>query len=264
MIVDFGLSGRNFLVTGANSGIGRGIALALAAQGARVAVHYLPAVGEPAFGAAHTILGQDAAADVVAEIERMGGGAVAVPADLSSEAAVTGLIEAAENALGPLDGLANNAAACELPDTILEADFARYRRHYDVNLAAPTLLMSMYARTLIARRQPVGRIVNISTDSARAFPGQVFYGTSKAALEAMTRAAAIELGPLGISVNAVAPGPVQTGYIDDALAETIMPSIPLRRLGTPQDIAGAVLFLFSDASSWITGQVVQVAGGHTL
>jgi 3-oxoacyl-[acyl-carrier protein] reductase len=189
---------------------------------------------------------------------------VPVPADLSIEQDVAGLVARAEQAVGPLDGLVNNAAACELPDTVLEADFGRYRRHFDVNLAAPTLLMAEFCRAVSARPQPAGRIVNISTDAARAFPGQVFYGSSKAALEAMTRAAALELGPLGITVNAIAPGPVQTGYIDDALAAKVLPSIPLRRLGSPADIAAATLFLLSDASAWVTGQIIQVAGGHAL
>jgi 3-oxoacyl-[acyl-carrier protein] reductase len=80
----------------------------------------------------------------------------------------------------------------------------------------------------------------------------------------MTRAAAIELGPSNITVNAVAPGPVQTGYIDDALEQQVLPSIPLRRLGKPEDIAAAVMFLLSDGSSWVTGQIIQVAGGHAL
>jgi len=261
MKLNFGLSGKNYLVTGANSGIGRAIAIALGEQGGNVAVHYLPAT-ELAEGTAHTVLGEQAAFEVAQAIRRSGGKAVPVPADLSKEEDILRLVSGAENAIGPLDGLVSNAAACELPDTILNADFGRYRRHYDVNLAAPTLLMRDLA-SRISGRAPA-RVVNISTDAARAFPGQVFYGTSKAALEAMTRAAAIELGPLGITVNAVAPGPVQTGYIDDALAAEVIPSIPLRRLGTPEDIAGAVLFLLSDASAWVTGQVIQVAGGHAL
>lgn len=124
--------------------------------------------------------------------------------------------------------------------------------------------MRALAERLIERGAAGGRVVNISTDSARAFPGQVFYGTSKTALEAMTRAAAIELGPHGITVNAVAPGPVQTGWIDDTLPDQVLPSIPLRRLGTPDDFAQAVAFLLSDAAPWITGQVIQVAGGHAL
>jgi 3-oxoacyl-[acyl-carrier protein] reductase len=263
MRLNFGLSGRKYLVTGANSGIGRAIAIALGEQGATVAVHYL---SETALhdGAAHTALGEPAAIEVAGLVHQKGGRAEMIPADLSTEDEIAGLIASAEGAIGSLDGLVNNAAACELPDTVLEADFERYRHHYDVNLAAPTILMSAFARSVMSRERSSGRIVNISTDSARAFPGQVSYGTSKAALEAMTRAAAIELGPHGITVNAIAPGPIQTGYIDDALEAQVMPNIPLRRLGKPEDIAGAVLFLMSDASTWVTGQVIQVAGGHAL
>ncbi|HZH52357.1 MAG TPA: SDR family oxidoreductase [Microvirga sp.] len=263
MTIDFALSGRAYLVTGANSGIGRSIALTLAAHGADVAIHYLPA-SRPEDGAVHAVLGQEAAEELASEVQQLGRRAVTVPGDLAEPSTPKRLLAHAEEVLGPLHGLVNNAAACELPDTILDADWGRYRRHYDVNLAAPTLLMSTFAKALAERSQPSGRIVNISTDAARAFPHQVFYGTSKAALEAMTRAAAIELGPMGITVNAVAPGPVQTGYIDEALAEKVLPSIPLRRLGTPEDIAAAVAFLVSDAATWITGQVIQVAGGHAL
>jgi len=263
MPLDFALSGRTYLVTGANSGIGRSIALTLAAHGADIAIHYLPA-SIPTDGAMHTVLGEEAAEAVVAEIRQSGRRAVALPGDLAEPDTPKSLLGRAEESLGPLHGLVNNAAACELPDTVMEATWDRYRRHYDVNFAAPTLLMSTFAQILARRSQPSGRIVNISTDSARAFPHQIFYGTSKAALEAMTRAAAIELGPIGITVNAVAPGPVQTGYIDEELAEKVLPSIPLRRLGAPEDIAAAVAFLVSDAASWITGRITQVAGGHAL
>ena len=261
--MNFGLSGRRYLVTGANSGIGRAIAEALARQGATVAIHYLPATQLPD-GAAHTALGEAAAVEVAEAIKERGGIAETLAADLSNESDILGLVPAAEALVGPLDGLINNAAACEFPDTVIEADFGRYRRHYDVNLAAPALLMSSFANSVMSGRRPNGRIVNNSTDSARAFPGQVFYGTSKAALEAMTRTAAMELGPHGITVNAIAPGPVQTGYIDAALEAQVIPTIPMRRLGTPDDIAGAALFLLSDASAWITGQVIQVAGGHAI
>lgn len=257
------LADKPLLVTGANSGIGREIALAAARHGADVAVHYL-GEGTESPGVEHAVLGLEAAAAVTAEVQKLGRRAVAIEGDLARPDTAARLLDRAEEALGPLYGLVNNAAHCELPDSLLEADWGRYRRHYDVNLGAPALLMAAFARRCRDRLQAAGRIVNISTDAARAFPGQVFYGTSKAALEAMTRAAAIELGPLGITVNAIAPGPVQIGYIDKVLAEQVLPSIPLRRLGAPDDIAQAVVFLMSEAAGWITGQVIQVAGGHAL
>lgn len=261
--MNFGIAGRKYLVTGANSGIGRAIAIKLGEQGATVGVHYLSKT-ELSKGAVHTALGEAAAQEVADAVRQQGGSAHLIACDLSNDGEVAALIPTLEAAIGPLDGLVNNAAACEFPDTVQAFEFGRYRRHYDVNLAAPTTLMSVFAHSICARPGAAGRIVNISTDTARAFPNQVLYGSSKAALEAMSRAAAIELGPYGITVNVIAPGPVQTGYIDEALEAQVLPTIPMRRLGKPEDIADAALFLLSDASAWVTGQIMQVAGGHAL
>nr|WP_216094412.1 SDR family oxidoreductase [Jiangella alba] len=104
--------------------------------------------------------------------------------------------------------------------------------------------------------------MNLSTDAAQEFPGQVAYGGSKAALEAFTRAAAIELGPSGVRVNAVAPGPVQTGWMSGELIEQLLPRLALGRVGEPSDIADAVVFLASHQARWLTGQVIKVSGGH--
>lgn len=266
-MVDPGLDGRCILVTGGNSGIGAATALAFAAQGARVVVHYLEQQELRASAhvrVEHTVRGRQAADAVVRQILAAGGEAAAVAADLSSPDAPVALLDAAEHVLGPIDVLVNNAAHCESPDTLLTATPEGVDRHFAVNTRAAVMLIAEYARRVQRRGGRWGRVINVSTDAARTFPGQIAYGASKAALEAFTRSTAVELGPLGITVNAVAPGPVQTGWISDDLEAQILPSIPLRRVGRPEDIASAIVFLASEQASWITGQTVQVAGGHAL
>ena len=104
----------------------------------------------------------------------------------------------------------------------------------------------------------------MSTDGASGFPGEVSYGASKHALESISRAAAVELGPYGITVNVVSPGPVQTGYITPELEEKLLPEIPLRRVGEPEEIADVIVFLASEQARWITGQLLYVGGGHVM
>ena len=124
--------------------------------------------------------------------------------------------------------------------------------------------MTEFARRHVARGARWGRIVNISTDGADAFPGEVSYGASKAALEAYSRSAAIELAEYGITVNIVAPGPIQTGWIPAEEAAAIEATIPLGRLGEPKDVADVVLFLASEQARWVTGQRLFVGGGHRV
>ncbi|MFD8629635.1 SDR family NAD(P)-dependent oxidoreductase [Streptomyces hygroscopicus] len=264
-MIDTGLAGAVVAVTGADGGIGRAVAEAFAREGARIGLHFFSGRGElpDTSGIEHRI-GSRVDAEATAErVRELGAEAVVVvETDLAAADAAPVLFNAIESRLGPVDVLVNNAAHCESPDGALTLTHAGLRRTYDVNVTAPALLTAELARRAAGTRDTV--VVNISTDAARAFPGQIGYGTSKAALEAFTRAAAIDLGPSRVRVNTVAPGPVQTGWMSDDLVRGVEPSIPLRRVGTPGDIADAVVFLASAQARWITGQIVQVAGGHAL
>ncbi|MFD1544681.1 SDR family NAD(P)-dependent oxidoreductase [Nonomuraea guangzhouensis] len=256
-MVDTKLAGQIVLVTGSSGGIGAAIARAFAAEGARVAVHYFSErSAPPGVTWEHVTPAADVAEALAAEL----GDAVALPADLREPDAARHLLDEVERRLGPVDVLVNNAAHCEAPDSFGALTADGLRRHYEVNAIAPALLISELARR--DGRRPC--VVNVSTDAARAFPGQIGYGTSKAALEALTRAAALDLGAAGIRVNAVAPGPVQTGWMDAETYARAGQIVPLGRVGEPADIADAVVFLASHQARWITGQVLQVAGGHAL
>lgn len=222
------------------------------------------------------------AGEVVASIRQAGGAAEAWEGDLREAGTVDNLFQQAEAAFGQVDILVNNAAEY-LADTFLPAtspgveetlweggpvlstiDPASHDRHFAVNSRAVALLTARFARHIIERGTHWGRVINISADCAWGSPREISYRASKYALESYSRSAAAELGPHGITVNVVSPGPVQSGYISAEMEDHLVQEIPLRRIGHPEDIADTVVFFSSQQASWITGQVIFVHGGHRM
>ena len=273
-MVDPGLKDRVVLITGANHGIGAATARAFAMQRAKVFITYLRMEADDAAAdvADAQVPGKSfyraqqarAADDVVRAIREGGGQAEAWEADLADLANVPQLFDRAEAAFGPVEVLVNNAAHCEWPETIFTTSAGSIDRHFAVNTRAVVLMIAEFVRRYKARGGTGGRIVNLSTDAAQRFAGTISYGASKAASEAFTRSIAIEVGPLAITVNTVAPGPVQTGYITPEIEARELPGIPLGRIGQPEEIADVIVFLASDQARWLTGQVIKVSGGHAI
>ena len=233
------MNGRVALVTGADNphGIGRACCRALAARGARVACTILP-------GSSAT------------EAEPA---AVALAADLADPQAPAGLIDAVQERLGRLSILVNNAAHA-VPDSVATLDARSVDEHYAVNVRAPALLSCELARR--HERGTPGRVVNLTSGQFLGpMRGELSYATSKGALEAFTIQLAAEVAALGITVNAVNPGPTDTGGIAADLGRDLLPRFPLGRLGQPEDAARLVAFLCSDDAGWITGQVIHSEGG---
>lgn len=235
------------LVTGASKGIGAEIARRLARDGAAVVVNY-----------AH---GRTDAERVVRDIEAAGGRAIAVQADIGDPAGVPALFDAAEHAFGGLDILVNNAGIMRMAP-IADSDDAMFDAQIAVNLAGVFRAMREGARRL----RDGGRIIGFSSSVVGLYqPNYGVYAATKAAVEALTHVLAKELGPRGITVNAVAPGPIETALFMDGKTEAqlaaITKLIPLGRLGQPADIAGLVAFLADPDSGWVNGQVIRANGG---
>ncbi len=245
------LTGKRALVTGASKGIGAGIALGLAHDGADVAVNYhSDAAGAEA---------------IAAEIRALGRNAAAIGANVAQVPECQRLVREAAEALGGLDILVNNAGI-----TLWEDFFATDEAHWDATL--DTNLKGMFfctqAAARIMRDQKWGRVVNISSGASKsAFKNATPYNASKGGINMLTVGLAVELGPYGITVNAVAPGAILIERTSRELpdyAGTFAAATPLGRVGHPEDIAGAVLYYCSDAAAYVTGQVFWVDGGLSL
>ncbi|GAA4715570.1 SDR family NAD(P)-dependent oxidoreductase [Phytohabitans rumicis] len=254
------LDGRIALVTGASRGIGRGIALGLAAAGADVAVNYhIP--GTPEFGHDNA---QDAAA-VAAEIEALGRKAVTVEADVCDGAAVTRMVEDVTAALGGLDILVNGAGICPFHDFLTMPE-QLWDRVHDVNLKGAFLCSQAAARVMVAQGRG-GRIIAVSSISALVGGGmQTHYTPTKAGMHSLMQSMAVSLGPHGITCNSILPGAIATDINKDDWSDPdkrayLNGRIPLGRFGEPEDLAGPVVFLASDAARYVTGASLLVDGG---
>lgn len=241
-------NGKVALATGASKGIGAAIARRLAADGFAVVVNHSRSAEE--------------AADQVHAIEAAGGRAIAVQADVADPAAVTALFDATEQAFGGVDVVVNNAGIMKL-SPLAEVDDDTFNRHIAVNLAGVFHGLREGAR----RVRDGGRIISFSSSVIGTYPpGYGVYAGTKAAVEAMTRVLAKELGARGITVNAVAPGPVATELFLDgkpqSLVDAIVKDIPLGRIGEPEDISGVVSFLAGPDGGWVNGQVLRANGGR--
>ena len=241
------LAGRRALVTGAGVGIGQGIARELAARGASVAIHY-----------AHSAEG---AREVCMEIARDGGRATLFSGDLSRVKDCRRVVDEAATELGGLDILVNNSGVTKSRDPLALTE-AEYDELFNVNVRAAYFCMQQAVPHLAKRG---GAIVNVSSIHGGAgFPGHAAYAATKGALNAYTRALAMDLAPRKIRVNAVAPGLIETPrYFEmpDYSSERTAARVPWRRMGTPADVAPVVAFLVSAEADYITGQLLYVDGG---
>ena len=241
------------IVTGAGRGIGAAVARTLAEEGFSVAVNYSR--------------DRDGAEETVRAIRNSGGRAAAVAADVTDAQAVAAMVETAEKNLGPLAGAVSNAGRAVGLKPFSDLSWDEFQKHLDVHVKGAVLLCQAVLPKLVQRKN--GVLVTLGSIAAEGAPPlhMAAYASAKAALMCLTRCLAQEFGPRGVRVNCVAPGMVNTGLISEFPEKARMVAkmqTPQRRLGEPDDVAGAVAFLFSPQAAFINGQTLRVCGGSTM
>ena len=270
-MVDYGLKNKVVLITGANNpqGIGATTALAFAREGAKVVLVYkkIPRSFDPAKtqenGADRYFAANAGNADQVEQqLKALGAEYMILEQDITNQDDIHKIYQTILNRYGQVDILVNNAADGDMDgiDTIEQITQEVIDHTFAVNVRGSLLMTQGF----IQHRGSYGRIINLSTDAAQVFPQQITCGASKASVEALTRSIALEVAKFGINVNCIAPGPTQTGWIDEELEKAVVPIIPLGQLIQPEDIAETILFLSGKQAKMITGQVIKVSGGHAL
>ncbi|HWA87023.1 MAG TPA: glucose 1-dehydrogenase [Opitutus sp.] len=248
----FDLTGKTALVTGASRGLGHGFALTLARAGADVAI---------------TSRSVAALADTAAAIEQLGRRCLPVALDVRAPKSIAACVRQVERRLGGIDILVNNAG-CNIRKPALEVTWEDWNAILDTNLRGPFFVAQAVAPGMIARGR--GRIVNIgSVTSVAGYAGLGPYGASRGGIRQLTMSLAADWGPHGVTVNCLAPGWFKTKqnavmYADRAWVRYLTDKIPLRRPGAPGDLDGALVFLCSDASAYVTGQTLLVDGGISV
>ncbi|MDA3645424.1 SDR family oxidoreductase [Saccharopolyspora indica] len=259
-MIDPRLRDRVAVITGATSplDVGSAIARALARQGCKIVLAEAPQAAT--------------ATDHVRDALRTDGAdAESVAVDLTRPEGAPAILDHAEAAFGPVEILINNAAH-RVPDTfqprpvrdLVTIDATGLDAHYAINTRAPALLMAEFHRRHLRRKADWGRIITISADTASGAAEEISHSATKNALESLSRAAAVEFGPAGTTVNIISPGPVQTGWLNEASRARLAEFSPLRRIGRPDDIADLAVFLASHQARWITGQTIYAGGGKRM
>ena len=268
--MDF-LKNRIAVVTGVNNpeGIGAAIVKALTEKGAKVALVYKK-VFHPYDEKRTEEKGLDRyfkanasdASQIAKQLESAKADFIVMEKDITDEENAKEIFDETEKYFGRADILINNAAYADEDgmDTIETISGEIIDHTFGVNVKG----LLMMCHEFVRRRPENGRIINLSTDAAQTFPGQIAYGASKAAVEALTRSLALETAKYGMTVNCIAPGPTQTGYISGENEERLCREIPLGQLIAPSDIADAAVFLAGEHASKITGQIIKVSGGHAI